>query len=56
MGGPFSASGKQTTTNVMVIFLNPSFHHIPLTNLVPNASVSNDDMTGYCPKNDDKQQ
>ena len=34
-------------------FPHPSFHPIPLTTLVPNASVSNNDMTGDHSRNDD---
>src|SRR6266436_2262922 len=36
-----------------LVFSKPSFHPIPLTALVPNASVSNDDVTGDHPNNED---
>jgi len=36
-----------------LVFPNSSFHPSPLTTIVPNASVSNDDMTGDYPEHDD---
>ena len=35
------------------VFTNPLFYPIPLTTLVPNTSISNDDVTRDHPKNDD---
>ena len=36
-----------------LVFPNPSFHPILLTTRVPNASVSNDNLAGDHPNNDD---
>ena len=36
-----------------LVFPNPSFHPIPLTTFVPNASVSNDDVPGDHHNNND---
>ena len=43
----------QATTFVVARFPNSSFHPIPLTTIVPNASISNDDMTGNYPEHND---
>jgi len=53
-GGPMKCVPKYEPRRLSwLIFPNSSFHPIPLTTIVPNASVSNDDRTGDYPKHDD---